>query len=275
MKNIKIGLALGSGRPRGFAHIGVLQALEEGGIKIDMISGSSIGSVIAAYYSLNGSVKGLEEKMLAQAKINVLKLVDYKINKGIINQKKVVIALTEVVGLAKFRDTKIPLYINATNLDDGKTKSFHHGTIIDAVHASCSMPLVFKPLRYNHELFADGAISDPVPIEVLRQAGADFIIAVNLYNKHEFKKEELNAASTLVKSGRILMYHLAAEKSKAADYLININLSEQVKKSGIKYLFSEVDNLQAINVGRKEGKKALKIIKQEINNKNVVKKQKT
>lgn len=266
MKKIKIGLALGSGGPRGFAHVGILQSLEEAGIQIDMISGSSIGSLVASYYAANSSVQGLEEKMLAQAKMNVFKLVDFNITKGIINQKKILAAISEVLGQVKFRELKIPLFVKATNLDNGKTKRFSRGSVVKAVQASCAMPLVFKPIRHKNELLADGGISDPVPIEVLREAGADYIIAVNLYNRNEFQKQELNAASTLIKSGRILMCHLAAEKCKLADYVININLSKQLKSSGIKYLFSDTDNRAAIKLGRREGRKAAKVVKKVLEN---------
>ncbi|NCB20777.1 MAG: hypothetical protein EOM88_02545 [Clostridia bacterium] len=267
MKKIKIGLALGSGGPRGFAHIGVLQALEESGIKIDMISGSSIGSVVAAHYSLHGSIKDLGQGMLAQAEINFFKLFNLKINKGLVNQKKIAEALSKIIGSAQFKDTKIPLYVNATNLDNGKNKIFHSGSILNAVQASCSMPFIFEPFKYNSQLFTDGAISDPVPVDILRKSGADFIIAVNLYNSHEFKKQELNAVSTLVKSWGILINNLATEKSKSADYVININLSKQVKAPGLKYLFSKADYLEAIELGHKETKKAIKIIKK-VTNKN-------
>ncbi len=267
-KKIKIGLALGSGGPRGFAHIGVLRAFEQAGIDIDLISGSSIGSVVASYYALHKSVEGLEEKMLKVVKMNLFKLFDIHFTKGLINQKKIVEALFGIIGLEKFTHTKIPLFISSTNLDNGNNKIFKNSLIIDAVQASCSMPFIFKPINHQDTQFADGALSDPVPVDILRKAGADIVIAVNLYHESEFKAQSFNAASNLFRSGRIMMYHLAQEKCKEADYVININLSKFVISAGLKYLFSSADSAESVNIGYKQTKKAMRKIYKIINEKN-------
>ena len=267
-KKIKIGLALGSGGPRGFAHIGVLRAFEQAGIDIDFISGSSIGSVVASYYALHKSVEGLEEKMLQVVTMKLFKLFDIHFTKGLINQKKIVDALSGIIGLEKFVNTKIPLFISATNLDNGNNKIFQNGLIIDAVQASCSMPFIFKPINHQDSQFADGALSDPVPTNILYKAGADIVIAVNLYHDSEFKAQSFNAASNLFRSGRIMMYHLAQEKCKQADYVININLSKFVISSGRKYLFSSIDSAKAVHIGYKQTRKIMSNINKIINEKN-------
>lgn len=259
-KKIKIGLALGGGAYRGFAHIGVLEELTKVGVPIDIISGSSIGSLVAAYYALNGTVEGLADKMLKISQTSLIKLLDFSVHHGLLNQKKVTKTIANIIDKQVFADAKIPLFIAATNLNNGQVKTLNKGSLVSAIWASCAMPVIFKPYKQLDAFLADGALSEPVPIEPLRQAGADIVIAVNLYHAQEFNKQSLSAASVLFRSSRIMMYQLAQEKCKAADIVINVNLSKAVIKAGMKYIFSKEDSLQAIEQGKKDARKVIKEI---------------
>ena len=147
VKKIKLGLALGSGTARGYAHIPIINFLIKNNVKIDMISGSSAGAIIGAYFALYGEVKSLEKLLRSITKKESLHLIDLN------NPKKSIIKGIRIkkylednfFGSKTFKDTKIPLYISATNIKTKKVVYFNKGKIIDAVMASISVPAIFPP----------------------------------------------------------------------------------------------------------------------------------
>lgn len=259
----KIGLACGSGGFRGFAHIGVIQELQAAGLKIDFISGSSIGALVAAYYALYQEVDSLPEKIISLGKDKFFNFLDMGLKSGLISSQKFNKVLQTIFQDLKFSDTKIPLFINTTNLINGQQKIIHNGNLVSAIQASCSVPLLFNPVKINNQLLVDGALNDPVPINVLRQAGAKQVIAVNLYHQNEFINKKFNLATTTLRSSRILLYHLAQTKTKEADFIINPDLSRPVLKISLKVkdFFSPAMAKQAINLGRQATRRALPQIK--------------
>jgi NTE family protein len=248
-KKIKVGLALGSGGSRGFAHIGVIETLKKEGIKIDFISGSSVGALIAAYYATHENLDGFAEKLIELSKKGFFQFVDPHLKGGLLDQVKINTALQPFFGNKKFSDTKIPLKIAATNLNNGQPKIFDKGLLSAAVRASCAVPFIFEPLFGKNERLVDGGLSDPVPVQTLRKAGADVVIAVNLYHKNEFIDKKFNLATAVFRSTRVLLYHLSQEKIKAADLSVNPDISKQVIRAGMRYLFSKEDSLEAIKIG--------------------------
>lgn len=188
LKNKKIGLALGAGSAKGLAHIGVLKVLEERKIPIHMISGTSIGSVIGALYASNPNAKDLEKEAL---KTEWKNLIDWTFPKsGFIKGDKIENYMREKLGDKQFKDLKIPLYITASDLDKDQEIIFHKGDIAKAVRASISLPGIFLPVKNKKKFLVDGGLSDPLPIEVLKKAGADTIIAVELH--HIKNKKPIN-----------------------------------------------------------------------------------
>ena len=151
----KVGLALGSGGARGFAHIGVIKVLEENNIPIDCIAGTSIGAVAAAYYALNLNITGLEEMSLGFKKSKILSWIDLN-NPAVslVKGKKLRKFLLELFGNKTFKDTMIPLSIGATALEDGKRVVFREGRIVDAIIASSSIPGIFPVVRHNEKHLA-------------------------------------------------------------------------------------------------------------------------
>ena len=260
-KKIKIGLALGSGGSRGFAHIGVLQELQKAGITIDLISGSSIGSLVAAYFALYGQVDDLASKMIDASQMNFWKFLDLRFRGGLLNQSKIINSLNNIIEDKNFKDTAIPLSIVSTDLNSGQEYQFNKGAILPAVQASCSIPFIFEPVINKQHQLADGALANPVPVNVLKQMGADIIIAVNLYHQDEFNGTHLNAASALFRSSRILLHHLAKEKCKLADITIDVNTADLVIAAGMKYLFSRENSLQAVVAGAQATQKNINHIK--------------
>jgi NTE family protein len=257
----KIGLALGSGGFRGFAHIGVIQTLQKENIPIDYITGTSIGSLVAAYFSLYGEVDSLLEKIESLGKRNIFQFMDKSSFSGLLSQDKIAKHLEPIFSDHSFKDTKIPLQILTTNLRNGKLKTFSRGSIKLAVQASCAVPLIFNSVKVNNGLLVDGALCEPLPITNLKQMGADRIIAVNLYHQNEFTDKRFNLAHIALRSVRILLYNYSQEKAKEADIHINPDVSKQVIKAGLSTIFSKKLALEAILVGEKYAKKHLNDIK--------------
>ncbi|MGK0187521.1 MAG: NTE family protein [Verrucomicrobiales bacterium] len=182
----RIGLALSAGAARGLAHIGVIQILEELEIPIYAVAGCSMGAYIGALW--NYGCDGAEMERLA-ATINrprdLLGLVDpaFPPGRGLIRGRKIKQRLEQTIGDARFRELKRPLRIVATRLDSFERVIFSHGRVSDAVHASLAIPGICVPVELNGARFSDGAILDPLPVDVLRRMGCDYTIAVSVIPK--------------------------------------------------------------------------------------------
>lgn len=179
-KRRTIGLALGSGSARGWAHIGIIRALEEAGIAIDCIAGTSIGALVGAVYA-SENIEKLEESVVALDRKRVAGLVDIVFPRsGLIDGKKINNFIQSHIEERNIEELPIPFRAVSTNLANGHEYIFKDGSIIEAVRASISIPGVFRPVRRDDILLVDGGIVNPVPVNVLRDMGADFIIAVDL-----------------------------------------------------------------------------------------------
>jgi NTE family protein len=177
---MKIGLALGSGAARGWAHIGIIQALEELGVQIDVVAGCSIGAYVGAAYT-SGKLEPLAEWASSLTEWQVLGLMGVGIHKGgLASGHKVFKALEDQFCESEFEDLAKPLAVVATDLYSGKEVAFQSGSIRSAVRASCAIPALFPPSHYNGRWLVDGAVVNPVPVNLCRQMGADFVFAVNL-----------------------------------------------------------------------------------------------
>ncbi len=177
---MKIGLALGSGAARGWAHIGIIKALEDLGIEIDVVAGCSIGAYVGAAYT-SGRLEEVGQWASSLTEWQVLSLMGIGLYKGgVASGQKVFDALAENFCVEEFEQLNKPLAVAATDLYSGKEVSFTSGAILPAVQASCAIPGLFPPYRHNDRWLVDGAVVNPVPVNLCRALGADFIIAVNL-----------------------------------------------------------------------------------------------
>jgi NTE family protein len=191
-KRHKIGLALGSGAARGLAHIGVLKALGEENIPIDAIAGSSMGGLVGACYARKRRIVDLEEIVLRTDWKQLARLADPNLAllfKGIIHGKKVKELLKAIIGDVEFKDLEIPLAIVATDVNTGEEVIIKEGSVIEAVRASISIPAIFMPVKFKNRFLIDGGIVDPVPVKVVKDMGATFVIACNVI--HEPKKRKI------------------------------------------------------------------------------------
>jgi len=175
----KIGLALGGGAVRGFAHIGVLQVLQDANIPIDMVSGSSVGSVIGAFYCA-----GMPIDLIEKIAVNVswLRFARPTLSRdGLLSFAPLEKWVEQQLGPLHFEDLATPLAVATTDMQTGETVIFNSGPLAPAVRASCSVPGLVTPAYYEGRVLCDGAISDNVPGDVLYRMGADFVIGVDVF----------------------------------------------------------------------------------------------
>ncbi|NCC74481.1 MAG: patatin [Sphingobacteriia bacterium] len=165
MKKFKTGIALGGGGARGFAHLGMLRALEEKGIKPDVISGVSAGAMVGAFIASGKSPDEIFRLMKDNKFTDFAQVIVPK--SGLLSLDKVRKLLKKHLAIDNFSELKIPLYVAATNLLDGKTEYFNSGSLLDAVQASMSIPVLFSPVKIGKGLYADGGIMNNLPVDPL------------------------------------------------------------------------------------------------------------
>lgn len=181
-KGLKIGLVLGGGSARGLAHVGVILALEAYNIPIDIIAGTSIGSVIGSLYASGATIKQLEEMALSIKMSKTLFMLDSTFpHSGLISGDRIEKMLNRFALKDKtFDDLSISFAAVATDVESGAEVILNQGKVIDAVRASIAIPGIFTPVKYGDYYLVDGGVVDPVPVDVVQMMGADIIIAVSL-----------------------------------------------------------------------------------------------
>ncbi|MBV8123566.1 MAG: patatin-like phospholipase family protein [Burkholderiaceae bacterium] len=174
----RIGLALGGGAARGFAHIGVIEVLEEQGIKVDLVAGTSAGSFVASLYASGRN--GKELALLAEH-MDEGAITDWTFpSRGLIRGEALARYVREKTGGKLIEQMRVPLGIVATDLADGSPILFRTGDTGAAVRASSSVPAVFEPVRIGQHEYVDGGLVAPVPVRFARQMGAELVIAVDI-----------------------------------------------------------------------------------------------
>jgi NTE family protein len=176
----KIGLALGGGAARGFAHVGVIAALEEAGIKVDLVTGTSAGSLVGAIYASGRNAAQLEEIAL---KMEEAEITDWTLpffNRGILRGEALSNYINRQVSNKLIESLPMPLGIVATDLKSGQGVLFLQGDTGRAVRASSAVPSVFTPVKIGEREFVDGGLVAPVPVKYAKQMGAELIIAVDI-----------------------------------------------------------------------------------------------
>jgi NTE family protein len=176
----KIGLALGGGAARGFAHVGVIAALEEAGIKVDLVVGTSAGSLVGAIYASGKTAAQLQEVAL---KMEEAEITDWTLpffSRGILRGEALSNYVNRQVNNKLIESLPIPLGIVATDLRSGVGVLFRQGDTGQAVRASSSVPSVFNPVKIGDREYVDGGLVAPVPVRYAKQMGADLIIAVDI-----------------------------------------------------------------------------------------------
>lgn len=213
----KIGLVLGSGGLRGMAHIGVLKVLEEEKIPISYIVGCSIGSLVGGLYASGYSSERLER--MAQ-RLKRSEWIDFGFSRmGLFSGKKILTAIDKMTCQQMIEETRVPLYIVATDLYRGKEVVIRKGNLAEAIRASTAVPGIFEPFAQDGTLYVDGALVDPMPINAARMLGADIVVGVDLMHGSNVPVVE-NAFDVVLQSLEVVQRQLGREKYKNADMMI-------------------------------------------------------
>lgn len=243
----KIGLALGSGGAKGLAHIGVLKVFEKHNIPIHAIAGSSIGSLIGAHYAAYQDTKRLEELVFSFTRKAGFGLVDLTLSGGILKGNKVETFIGTMLEGATFDKLKIPYAAVATNFITADPVILHSGNLSKAIRASISIPAFFQPVKYKDTLLADGGLSIPVPVDVLKKMQMDLVIGVNLDQVYinELTEKIPPLTKIPIHSVDILRHHLALQSIKTADVIITPRIPYEIDLFGWNYFFDN-DKAEAI-----------------------------
>ncbi|ENV34861.1 hypothetical protein F960_00826 [Acinetobacter gerneri DSM 14967 = CIP 107464 = MTCC 9824] len=261
-----VALVLGSGGARGYAHIGVIQVLEEYGIKPDFIVGTSAGSIVGSIYASGKNAEQLREIALDMKVGDVRNIKIAK--KGFFDGDKVQDYINQQVENTPLQKLKIPMYVVATELKDGKRVVFNQGNTGQAVRASVSIPSMFIPAQIQGKEYVDGGLVSPVPVNVARDLGADIVIAVDILAQPLYT-ETTNIWGLFNQNINIMQNKLAAEELKNADVVIQPDLREkahifdvserqQTMQSGVDAAMQQLNKIQTVFNAKDPSKKALK-----------------
>jgi NTE family protein len=220
----KLALVLGGGAARGFAHVGVIQVLEEAGIKPDLVVGTSAGSVVASLYA---SGKSAEQLKSISSSMDESSITDWKIpigGRGMLQGDALQRYISTQVGAKKIEEMKIPLGIVATDLKTGQAVLFQRGDVATAVRASSAVPAVFEPVRIGNREFVDGGLVSPVPVRFARQMGADIVLAVDISSIPEGNSTD-GILKVLLQTTAIMTRSINEFELKDADVVIRPDLA--------------------------------------------------
>ena len=178
---VKVGIALGGGAVKGFAHIGVIKMLEANGVQPVVVAGTSAGSVVGALYASGMDAFAMQKQAFALDEESIRDVSLF--SGGVVKGQKLQDYVNQLVGQRRLEAMKRPLAVVATRLEDGRRTVFRRGNTGQAVRASSSIPGVFEPVRIGASTYVDGGVVSPVPVDAARELGADFVIAVDISSK--------------------------------------------------------------------------------------------
>ena len=209
---------------RGMAHIGVLQVLEEAGIPIDLISGASVGAFFGAAYAAEMDLYALGSFAQYLGRRDVLDI-PHLFRNGLLSGNKFLKLCRIVTNDRTFSETCIPFWCSAVDLDTGETRYLHEGSLSRAVRASISIPGLLRPVQLDGHTYIDGGTVEELPIDILRENGADVVIAVDLSIGAMFSSKRDNVRRVLFRSVDIMRAAMNRLMPKAADVLIRPDVS--------------------------------------------------
>ncbi|WP_456275604.1 patatin-like phospholipase family protein [Bacillus sp. AK128] len=254
MRQPKIGLALGSGGARGFAHLGVIKVLLDHNIPIDYIAGSSMGALIGSFYGAGHGIERLYNLAIAFQRKYYL---DFTVPKmGFIAGNRVKELIRIFTHGKNIEELNIPLAIVATDLLKGERVVFREGSVTDAVRASISIPGIFVPEKKDDKILVDGGVIDRLPVSVARDMGADLIIAVDV-NEGKMIEE----ISTIFD---VIMQSIDLMQDELVKYVVNDSDITIKPKVGVFSARAFTNIEEIIKMGEDETKNMLPAIKEMI-----------
>ncbi|MBE7089420.1 MAG: hypothetical protein E7362_01290 [Clostridiales bacterium] len=255
----KLGVVLGAGGARGVAHIGFLQALEEAGIKPDMITGCSMGSVVGACYCYGLTPENMYERV---SKLKLGDIFDLSLNPwksgALLRANKMYEQIKKIIGASTFNELKIPFKCVAVDLYTGDLKVFDGDKeVAKCVAASCSIPGIFRPVEMDGLLLVDGGVKCRVPMEEMKQMNPDVIVAVDVLGVPQTTDKKFNMLTVLLRSFEIMDGELIGHKKLTSnpDLFIEPELGDMSQ-----YKFKDIQ--KAYEIGYKAGLDNVKKIKE-------------
>jgi len=264
-KRKKIGLALGSGGPRGLAHIGVIKALVENGISIDMIAGSSAGALIGGVFLALGSIDKVEEYVhsLTYKKLAWMFL-DLGSASGLIRGDNIEKYLEEILSGKTIESLLVPFAAVTTDLSTGDSVSVRTGLLSHAIRASSAIPALIESTHVHGRHLVDGGASAPVPVSIVKDLGAEYTIAVNLDVYSFIQPHTSSHSPTIPDMGRaaieLLRFNLAGLMCREADCIITPDVSHVSSLNLMKFIHGE----DIVQKGYEAGIAAISKIKEDI-----------
>lgn len=225
IRPIKIGLALGGGAARGFAHIGVIKALESQGIHADIVVGTSAGSVVGSMYAAGNNGFALQKMAMEmdEATISDWSLPLFSKSSGVLKGEALQNYVNKLVGNTTIESMRKPFGAVATDLSTGQPVLFRRGNTGAAVRASAAVPGVFQPVKIGDKQYVDGGLVSPVPARFAREMGADLVIAVNISQQPEPQNGN-STLDVLLQTITIMGQSINQHELKQADVVIRPDL---------------------------------------------------
>ncbi|MEK7160549.1 MAG: patatin-like phospholipase family protein [Patescibacteria group bacterium] len=222
----KIGLVLGGGSAKGLAHIGVIKAFEAAGLPIDFIAGTSMGALVGGWYAATRNIQFLENIFLKVKQEDLAKIIggpDVDSSK-LFKADNLSRLLKGVLGNKAVERCDIPFSAVATDAATGQEEILSSGSLVEAIRASIAIPLIFKPVKVGDKLLMDGGITNPVPADVAREMGADFVIAVDVSSRWIKIDEDLkfikDPHELIANAFAVIEYQVAKHILRKADIVL-------------------------------------------------------
>jgi NTE family protein len=222
-----ISLALGGGAVLGAAHIGVLKAFDEYGVKVNRISGTSIGAMIAALYAFGKSPAEIEQNVI---ELEWLDVTSFTLSRyGILSNDDLGKQVSSLLGAVDIADAPIPLYLIATDLTSGEKIVLRKGDVARAVMASACIPGIFVPVEIEGRLLVDGGLVENVPVSPLREAGADFVVGVSLSAGRQYQRPQ-DIIDVFANAIDIAIDNVTRSQTSEADLIVAPRLSSYSRR---------------------------------------------
>jgi NTE family protein len=220
----RIGLALGGGAAKGFAHVGVIAVLEEAGIVPDVVVGTSAGSLVAALYASGMNAEQLRQTALRLEEVAIADWMLPLVNRGLFRGEALARYVNDAVAGRLIEDMRIALGVVAVDLSNGQPILFRRGDTGTAVRASSAVPAVFQPVRIGGRDYVDGGLVSPVPVQFARQMGAELVIAVDISQPPEGQPAS-DTLQILLQTFNIMGQVIKRHEIEQADVLVKPSLA--------------------------------------------------
>jgi NTE family protein len=251
VKEFKMGLVLSGGGTRGFAHIGALKALEEAGVQVDVISGTSVGSIVGALYADGYSPAKMLELFRKNRVIQLSRLTSFR--RGMLSLSGLKKKINKYIQANTFEELKLPLFVTVTNLHRGEVEYAHEGLLAEKIVASATIPILYAPVRIKQELYVDGAVIDNFPVKPIREI-CEKIVGINIMPKSQVP-EIRGIRDVAMRTFQLYVHAMNRDSSAACDLLI-----EPVDIAGFGYLGSK-RGMEMYRIGYDAAKKQLETFK--------------